>query len=53
MTTSGERRPDGDATDFRALTPQEVGQAVKRLRAIQGWTQDTLAALSRVEVRTI
>lgn len=38
---------------LREATPAEVATLVRMFREVRGWTQDTLAALSRLEVRTI
>ena len=38
---------------LREATPDEVAALVKMFRDVRGWTQDTLAALSRLEVRTV
>ena len=40
-------------TNLRAATPAEVAVLVRMFRELRGWTQDTLAALSGLEVRTI
>ncbi len=40
-------------TSLREATSAEVAQLVRMFREVRGWTQDTLAALSRLEVRTI
>jgi len=40
-------------TNLREATPAEVAVLVRMFREIRGWTQDTLAALSGLEVRTI
>jgi transcriptional regulator with XRE-family HTH domain len=41
------------STNVREATATEVAQLVRMFRDLRGWTQDTLAALSRLEVRTI
>lgn len=40
-------------TNLRQATPPEVATLVRMFREARGWTQDTLAALGRLEVRTI
>lgn len=40
-------------TRMRQATPAEVAVVVRVFREARGWTQDTLAALSRIEVRTV
>jgi transcriptional regulator with XRE-family HTH domain len=39
--------------DIRLLTAQEVGAMVSVQRSDQGWTQETLAEIARVTVRTV
>lgn len=46
MTTTME-------TNLRPATPAELATLVRMFRDVRGWTQDTLAALTRLEVRTI
>lgn len=41
------------ATETRLLTPTEIGQAVKMIRTIMGWSQETLAELSGLTTRTV
>ena len=44
---------DSNTSDFRKATPAEVATVVKMFRKMRGWSQDTLATLARLEVRTI
>ena len=39
--------------DIRPLTDQEVGEMVAMQRSERGWTQETLAEIARVTVRTV
>jgi transcriptional regulator with XRE-family HTH domain len=44
---------DNAAQRNRTLTPEEIGALVRTARAMQGWTQETLAELSGLQTRTI
>lgn len=46
MTTATEQTP-------RMLTPAELAVAVRTLREKRGWSQEQLAAISRISVRTV
>jgi ribosome-binding protein aMBF1 (putative translation factor) len=41
------------ASSPRLMTPQEIGALVQVLREIRQWSQETLAELSKINVRTI
>ena len=42
-----------DTAELRQATPMEVATVVKMFRKMRGWSQDTLATLARLEVRTV
>lgn len=44
---------DTHGTNLRCLSPIEIGGVVRRCRELHCWTQETLAELSKLDVRTI
>ena len=44
---------DPQKTDIRKATDDEVAFVVRTMREVRGWTQETLAALSGIQTRTV